>query len=67
MKNITHDDITEALERFLARGGKIEKIKFKDNGLLLNNDLLVDQNFESDPSVLDDLQFNSIFESEVVN
>ena len=40
MKNITRDEIKDAMQRYIADGGKIEKIKFKDNGMLLNNDLM---------------------------
>ena len=41
MKNITRDEIKDAMQRYIADGGKIEKIKFKDNGMLLNNDFML--------------------------
>ena len=47
--------------------GKYEKIKFKDNGMLLNNDLMLDRNFDNESNVLEELQVDSIFEPEVVN
>ena len=40
MKNITRDEIRDAMQRYIADGGKIEKIKFKDNGILLNLSLI---------------------------
>ena len=67
MKNITRDEIRDAMQRYIADGGKIEKIKFKDNGMLLNNDLMLDRNFDNESNVLEDLQGASIFEPEVVN
>ena len=44
MKDVTRDEINDAMQRFIADGGKIEKIKFKDNGMLLNNDMMLDRN-----------------------
>ena len=67
MKDVTRDEINDAMQRFIADGGKIEKIKFKDNGMLLNNDMMLDRNYESEPTVLDELQEDTIFEPEVVN
>jgi len=67
MKNITRDEIKDAMQRYIADGGKIEKIKFKDNGMLLNNDFILDRNFDNESNILEDLQDNSIFEPEVVN
>ena len=67
MKNITRDEIKDAMQRYIADGGKIEKIKFKDNGMLLNNDLMLDRNFDNKSNFLEELQVNSIFEPEVVN
>ena len=67
MKNITRDEIKDAMQRYIADGGKIEKIKFKDNGMLLNNDLMLDRNFDNESNVLEELQADSIFEPEVVN
>ncbi|MFL2750440.1 MAG: hypothetical protein ACJ0DI_13475 [bacterium] len=67
MTNITRDEIKDAMQRYIADGGKIEKIKFKDNGMLLNNDLMLDRNFDNESNVLEELKVDSIFEPEVVN
>jgi len=67
MKNVTRDEINDAMQRFIADGGKIEKIKFKDNGMLLNNDMMLDRNYDGESTVLDELQVDTIFEPEVVN
>ena len=56
MKNITRDEIKDAMQRYIADGGKIEKIKFKDNGMLLNNDLILDRNFDNESNVLEELR-----------
>ena len=55
------------MQRYIADGGKIEKIKFKDNGLLLNNEFILDRNFDNESKVLEELQVDSIFEPELVN
>ena len=55
------------MQRYIADGGKIEKINFKDNGMLLNNDLMLDRNFDNESNVLEELQVDSIVEPEVVN
>ena len=44
------------MQRYIADGGKIEKIKFNDNGMLLNNDLILDRNFDNESNVLEKLQ-----------
>ena len=67
MRDITRAEVQDAVARFLAGGGKIDKVKFKDNGLLLNNDLLMDQNFHSEPSIVDEFKLESILEPEMVN
>ena len=67
MKDVTRDEINDAMQRFIADGGKIEKIKFKDNGMLLNNDMMLDRNYDGEATVLDELQVDTIFEPEVVN
>ena len=67
MKDITRAEVQDAVARFLAGGGKIDKVKFKDNGFLLNNDLLVDQNYHSEPSIVDEFKLENILEPEVVN
>ena len=67
MKDVTRDEINDAMQRFIADGGKIEKIKFNDNGILLNNDMMLDRNYDGEATVLDELQVDTIFEPEVVN
>ena len=67
MRDITRAEVQDAVARFLASGGKIDKVKFKDNGFLLNNDLLMDQNYHSEPSIVDEFKFENHLEPEVVN
>ena len=67
MKDVTRDEINDAMQRFIANGGEIEKIKFKDNGMLLINDMMLDRNYDGEATVLDELQVDTIFEPEVVN
>ena len=67
MKDVTRDEINDAMQRFIADGGEIEIIKFKDNGILLNNDMMLDRNYDGEATVLDELQVDTIFEPEVVN
>ena len=31
-KNISHEEVSEAMARFLKKGGVIEKIEYNDNG-----------------------------------
>ena len=67
MRDITRAEVQDAVARFLDGGGKIDKVKFKDNGFLLNNDLLMDQNYHSEPSIVDEFKLENILEPEVVN
>ena len=67
MKDVTRDEIKDAMQRYIADGGKIEKIKFKDNGMFLNNDMMLDRNYDGEATILDELQVDTIFEPEVVN
>ena len=67
MRDITRAEVQVAVARFLAGGGKIDKVKFKDNGLLLNNDLLMDQNYHSESSIVDEFKLENFLEPEVVN
>ena len=34
-KKISHEEISEAMARFLEKGGLIKKIEYDDNGFLL--------------------------------
>ena len=67
MKDITRDEIKDAMQKYIDNGGKIEKIKFKDNGMLLNNDMLIDRNYDGEISIVDEYKGASIFEPNVVN
>ena len=67
MKDVTRDEINDAMQRFIADGGRIKKIKFKDNGMLLNNDMMLVRNYDGESTILDELQLDTIFEPEVVN
>ena len=67
MKDATRDEIKDAMQRFIADGGRIKKIKFKDNGMLLNNDMMLDRNYAGESTILEELQLDTIFEPEVVN
>ena len=53
MKNVTRDEIKDAMQKYIAEGGKIKKIKFKDNGMLLSNDLLLDRNYDGESNIVD--------------
>ena len=67
MRDITRAEVQDAVARFLACGGKIDKVKFKDNGFLLNNDMLMDQNYHSEPSIVDEFKLENFLKPEVVN
>ncbi len=63
VKKISHEEITDAMSRFLKEGGTIKKIKYNDNGFLLKNDLALDDSYtESSEAVVGQLQMD--FESE---
>ena len=47
--NVSHEEIDDALDRFLKKGGVIKKVKYNDNGFLLKNDLALDDNY-TEPS-----------------
>ena len=42
---VSHEEINDALTRFLKKGGEITKVEYKDNGFLLKNDLALDDNY----------------------
>ena len=61
--NISHEEIDDALARFLKKGGVIKKVEYSDNGFLLNNDLALDDNItEAADSIIS--QLNVDFEPE---
>jgi len=45
VNEISHEEINDALTRFLKKGGVIKKVEYNDNGFLLNNDLALDDNY----------------------
>ena len=54
--NILHEEIDDALARFLKKGGVIKKVEYSDNGFLLNNDLALDDNYtEAADSIISQL------------
>ena len=63
LNEISHEEINEALARFLKKGGVSNKGEYNDNGFLLNNDLALDDNFtEAADSIIS--QLNVDFEPE---
>ena len=62
-KCVSHEEVSEAMARFLKKGGVIEKIEFNDNGFLLKNDLALDASFtEASDSIMSQLHID--FETE---
>ena len=62
-KNVSHEEVSEAMTRFLKKGGVIKKIEYNDNGFLLKNDLALDSSFtEASDSIMS--QLNIDFETE---
>ena len=62
-KNITHEEVSDAMTHFLKKGGVIEKIEYNDNGFLLKNDLALDDSFtEASDSIMSQLHID--FETE---
>ncbi len=63
VNEISHEEINDALTRFLKKGGVIKKVEYNDNGFLLNNDLALDDNYtEAADSIISQLHVD--FESE---
>jgi hypothetical protein len=62
-KNISHEEVSEAMAHFLKKGGVIEKIEYNDNGFLLKNDLALDESYtETSDSIMSQLHID--FETE---
>ena len=62
-KNISHEEVSEAMAHFLKKGGVIEKIEYNVDGFLLNNDLALDASFtEASDSIMSQLHID--FETE---
>ena len=56
---VSHEEINDALARFIKKGGVINKVEYKDNGFLLNNDLALDANYtEAADSIISQLHVN---------
>ena len=52
VKKISHEEISDAMARFLESGGTIKKIKYNDNGFLLKNDLTLDDSYSDSSEAL---------------
>ena len=62
-KIISHEEVSDAMTRFLKKGGVIEKIEYNDNGYLLKNDLALDDSYtETSDSIMSQLHID--FETE---
>ena len=62
-KIISHEEVSEAMTRFLKKGGVIKKIEYNDNGFLLKNDLALDDSYtKTSDSIMSQLHIN--FETE---
>jgi len=65
-KIISHKEVSEALARFLEKGGVINKIEYNDNGFLLKNDLALDDSFtEASDSIMNQLHIDLETESRI--
>ncbi len=63
VKEISHEEINDAMARFLNKGGVINKIEYNDNGFLLKNDLALDDSYtEASDSMMSQLHVD--FEQE---
>jgi len=59
VKEISHEEINDAMARFLKKGGVIKKIEYNDNGFLLNNDLALDDSYtEASDSIMSQLHMD---------
>ena len=66
VKKISHEEISDAMARFLESGGTIKKIKYNDNGFLLKNDLALDDSYsESSETLVGKFQLDIGSESRV--
>ena len=52
VKEFSREEISDAMSRFLKKGGIIKKIEYKDNGFLLKNDLALDDSFSEHSDTL---------------
>ncbi|MBS1255346.1 MAG: hypothetical protein MAG581_01146 [Deltaproteobacteria bacterium] len=59
VSEVSHEEINDALARFLKKGGVIQKIDYNDNGFLLNNDLALDESYtEATDSIISQLHMD---------
>ena len=59
VNEVSHEEINDALSRFLKKGGVIKKVEYNDNGFLLNNDLALDDTYtEAAESVMTQLHLD---------
>ena len=66
VKKLSHEEISDAMTRFLESGGTIKKIKYNDNGFLLKNDLALDDSYsETSETVVGQIQMEIGSESRV--
>ncbi len=62
-KNISHEEVSEAMARFLKKGGVIGKIEYNDNGYILKTALAWDDSYtETSASIMSQLHID--FETE---
>jgi len=65
-KEISREEISEAMARFLEKGGVINKIEYNDNGFLLKNDLALDDSYtESSDTIMSQLHMDFEPESRI--
>jgi len=66
VKEISHEEISDAMSRFLKKGGVIKKIEFNDTGFLLSNDLALDDSYtEASDSIMNQLNMGVDSETRV--
>ena len=67
VKEISHEEISDAMSRFLKKGGVIKKIEFNDTGFLLSNDLALDDSYtEASDSIMNQLNMGVDTETRVI-
>ena len=59
VNEISHEEINDALARYLKKGGVIKKVEYNDNGFLLKNDLALDDSYtESSDTIMSQLHMD---------
>ena len=57
--SVSREEVSEAMTRFLKKGGVIKKIEYNDNGFLLKNDLALDGSYtETSDSIMSQLNID---------